>query len=277
MSYLAAAGATLAAMGAAATVKGFAWRRAVAAFAAAAAGVPGAGSLPDTSADTEFGAPAETQSQTDSESGSDSVSEPPQTPPRRAKRAKCAKQDSNSVTLAVVTGALERLYTAQFQRAGWCADALALSLGPSLRPAETDALAAAYREVAPVPLPSILRRAASPTAAADCAGAAAAVAALGVRARMHVCAKTLAAAAERCRTYAASNRDQRAVMLALLAGPAAAAHEYAAEISRVAPRLHNLAAQAPGSAAACAAAVAPVLLVNTGALVAFIGDELSSI
>jgi len=268
---VAAVGATLAALAAAGSVKGAAWRRAAAAFAAAAAGAGGAGSPPDAGAiDTAFGAPAE---DSDFDSG-----DAPQTP---QKRAKTGSQDqdsnfSNSAALAIIAATLERLYASQFQRAGWCADALALSLGPTLRPAEAAALAAAHAAAAPVPLPAILRRAVSPAAATECAAAAAAVAALGVRARMHVCAEALAAAAAQCRAYATSDRDQRAVMLGRLAGPAAAAYEYAAEIGRAAPRLRDLAAGAPGGAAACAAAVAPILLVNAGALVAFIGDELSS-
>lgn len=268
---VAAVGATLAALAAAGSVKGAAWRRAAAAFAAAAAGAAGAGSPPDAGAiDTAFGAPAE---DSDFDSG-----DAPQTP---QKRAKTGSQDqdsnfSNSAALAIIAATLERLYASQFQRAGWCADALALSLGPTLRPAEAAALAAAHAAAAPVPLPAILRRAVSPAAATECAAAAAAVAALGVRARMHVCAEALAAAAAQCRAYATSDRDQRAVMLGRLAGPAAAAYEYAAEIGRAAPRLRDLAAGAPGGAAACAAAVAPILLVNAGALVAFIGDELSS-
>ena len=264
---VAAVGATLAALAAAGSVKGAAWRRAAAAFAAAAAGAAGAGSPPDAGAiDTAFGAPAE---DSDFDSG-----DAPQTPQKRAKHEET--NFSNSAALALVVGTLERLYASQFQRAGWCADALALSLGPTLRPAEAAALAAAHAAAAPVPLPAILRRAVSPAAATECAAAAAAVAALGVRARMHVCAEALAAAAAQCRAYATSDRDQRAVMLGRLAGPAAAAYEYAAEIGRAAPRLRDLAAGAPGGAAACAAAVAPVLLVNAGALVAFIGDELST-
>ena len=147
---------------------------------------------------------------------------------------------SGTFVLEEIGIALENWYAAQFRRIVWCANAVALSVGPEITNYE-------------------LRG--GPT----------------VRGRMLRCAHELAAAADRAAAgYVARAAGERAALLAAVAEQAAAAYEYAAELARLRSCFCDVARAEPGGTADCAVAVGPILQLHLRGAIRFLADELSA-
>ena len=152
-------------------------------------------------------------------------------------------------------GALNDWYFARFYHAIWCANAMALSIGPALGPLVPDGFTFYTENIGSTEPAAVPGR-------------------LTTRLHALLIGRNLAAAAERAiARYVAGSADERRQLLQALAEPAVAAFEFAAELVRLRPVFRRLSA-APGGAAACATAIGPALLANTSALVAFIANEL---